>query len=76
MDLAQFIEQKLNGYAEKIKLGTAKMDELALGEMTFFMALRRVPTGKGTPTDMGMRDAINDTLQNKGIIKPGATFPK
>ena len=52
------------------------MDEFALGEMTFYMALRRVTTGKGTPTDMGMMDAINDTLQTKGIVKPGTTFLK
>lgn len=76
MELVQFIEDKLNGYAEKITRGSARVDEHAFGEMTFFMALRRVLAGKGTPQDLGMMDAINDTLQNKAILEKGATFLK
>lgn len=62
MDIEQFIENKLNSYAEKIIKGSSKVDELALGEMTFYMALRRVIAGKATPQDLGLMDAINDTL--------------
>ena len=70
----EFIESRLNAYAEKIKTGSAKIDDHSIGEMTFFMALRRVLAGKGTPQDLGMMDAINDTLQDKGIVKIGDTF--
>ncbi|NEP84362.1 MAG: hypothetical protein F6K39_43390 [Okeania sp. SIO3B3] len=76
MDINEFIEDKVNSYAEKIKTGSAKIDELALGEMTFYMALRRVIAGKGTPQDIGLMDAINDTLQLKGIINSGSSFLK
>lgn len=76
MNIDQFIEDKLNSYADKIKSGSAKFDEYALGEMSFYMALRRVLAKKGTPQDMGMMDAINDTLQEKGIIDKEETFLK
>ncbi len=76
MEVTQFIEEKLNAYAEKIKSGSARTDEHALGEMVFYMALRRVIAGKGTPEDLGMMDAINDVLQNKGIVKEGTLFFK
>ena len=76
IDMDQFIEDKLNTYADKIKKGSAKVDELALGEMTFYMALRRVISGKATSQDIGLVDAINDTLQFKGIIEKGKTFYK
>lgn len=76
MEITKFIEEKLNAYAEKIKSGSARTDEHALGEMVFYMALRRVIAGKGTPEDLGMMDAINDVLQNKGIVKEGTLFFK
>lgn len=76
MGTTEFIESKLNAYAENIKTGSAKVDEYSMGEMAFFMALRRVIAGKGTPQDLGMMDAINDTLQDKGIVKDGDTFIK
>ncbi len=76
MDMEQFIEDKLNSYADKIKSGSAKVDELALGELSFYMALRRVLDGRGTPQDLGLMDAINDTLQLKGILEEGKTFFK
>jgi len=76
MEIMQFIEDKLNSYAEKIKDSSARSDEHALGELTFYMALRRVLAGKGTPQDLGMMDAINDTLQEKGILQQGGTFLK
>lgn len=76
MEITKFIEEKLNAYAEKIESGSARTDEHALGEMVFYMALRRVIAGKGTPEDLGMMDAINDVLQNKGIVKEGTLFFK
>jgi len=76
MDTNSFIEQKLNHYAKAIIDGSAKVDEHALGEMVFYMALRRVLSGKATIQDIGMMDAINDTLQENGIIEPRRTFYK
>lgn len=76
MNLIEFIEKKLNAYAESIRQGGAKIDELALGELTFYMALRRVLTGQPTPQDIGLMDAINDTLQELGLVERTKTFYK
>jgi hypothetical protein len=74
--LAQFIEDKLNHYAETIVTGNQKMDEHALGELYFYMALRRVIDGKATFEDIGTMDAINDTLQKLGVIRSSDVFYK
>jgi len=76
MDLSQFIEEKLNYYADAIITGHEKIDEHALGEMTFYMALRRILTKNATFQDIGMMDAINDTLQELGLIDETVTFYK
>lgn len=76
MDLAKLIEEQLNKLAQRITTGGATSDELALGQMTFYMALRRVISGKGTAQDIGLMDAINDTLQELGIIDKKSTFFK
>jgi len=74
MPLTDFIEDKLNQYAAAIIRGGNKIDEHALGQLTFFMALRRVKEGKAIPQDLGTMDAVNDTLQELGLIEPNETF--
>ncbi|EGJ35594.1 MULTISPECIES: hypothetical protein [Moorena] len=76
MNLNDLIEEKLNYYAQKIVSGGSKTDEMAVGEITFYVALRRVVNGKGTLQDVGMMDAINDTLQSLGLVEEGKTFYK
>lgn len=76
MDLSHHIEDKLNYYAEAIIKGHEKIDEHALGEMTFYMALRRILNGTYTYEDVGLMDAINDTLQELKLISPDITFYK
>jgi hypothetical protein len=76
MDLNLFIDDRMNQYATAITKGGAKADEHAIGELTFYAALRRVVGGKGTPQDLGMMDAVNDLLQAKGLVAKGETFFK
>lgn len=76
MDLSNFIESKLNYYADAIINGHEKIDEHALGEMTFYMALRRILQKNATFQDIGMMDAINDTLQELKLIDDTVTFYK
>jgi hypothetical protein len=76
MALTNFIETKLNEYAQKIVKGGEKSDELAFGQLSFYLSLRRVLNGKATPQDIGLVDAINDTLQELGIIGKDKTFYK
>lgn len=40
------------------------------------MALRRVLQDKATNQDKGMIDAVNDVLQQKGLVAKGGTFYK
>ncbi len=74
MDLTAMVEGKLNQYAERIAEGGSRVDEHALGELVFYMALRRALSGSATPQDLGMLDAVNDTLQELGLIDSGTTF--
>ena len=76
MELTNFIETKVNEYAQKIIKGGEKSDDLAFGQLSFYLSLRRVLNGKATPQDVGVVDAINDTLQELGIINEGKTFYK
>jgi hypothetical protein len=76
MDLQHFIENKLNYYADAVIKGNEKIDEHALGELQFYMALRRVIDERATPEDYGMMDAINDTLQELKIVPRHKTFLK
>jgi len=70
----QFVEDKINEYAQKIIDGSDKRDAHAMGELEFFMAFRRVLKKQATPQDMGMMDAVNDTLQEMGLVAEGSSF--
>jgi len=76
MNLSTFIEEKINHYAEMIAGRKSKADELALGELYFYTALRRVLNDKGSTQDLGMMDAINDTLQHMGLLDSDMVFYK
>lgn len=76
MNLSDYIETQLNEHAQKIVTRSQRSDEMALGELTFYMALRRVLSGQATMQDMGLMDAINDTLQQLGRVEKGETFYK
>ena len=72
--MKSFVESKINDYAQAILDGSDKRDAHAMGELHFYMALRRILKGDGTVQDIGMMDAVNDTLQEIGIVFEGATF--
>ena len=76
MSIETFIEEKINKYAALIVKQGERGDDLALGELTFYIALRRVRAGKGTTQDLGLMDAINDTLQELGHLPNNASFYK
>ncbi len=69
-----FVEDKINHYAQMIVDHGDKADELAMGQLTFYMALRRVVKGEATTQDLGMMDAVNDFLQEQGIVNKGETM--
>jgi hypothetical protein len=72
--MKSFVEAKINEYAKAILDGSDKRDAHAMGELHFYMALRRILKGDGTIQDIGMMDAVNDTLQELRLVFEGATF--
>lgn len=76
MSIEAFVEEKINKYAALIVKQGERGDDLALGELMFYIALRRVMAGKGTMQDLGLMDAINDTLQQLGHLPNNVSFYK
>jgi hypothetical protein len=74
MDLLPFVEAKINHYGKAIVTGGDKMDDLALGELTFYIALRRGLKGTASTEDKGLLDAVNDTLQELGLVDKNSSF--
>jgi hypothetical protein len=74
MDVLEFIEKKINHFGEMIATQRDKADELAMGELLFYLSLRRVLKNQKTPQDIGMMDAVNDVLQFKGLVAEGKKF--
>lgn len=74
-ELLQFVEKKINTYAQVIINATDKGDDSALGELTVYMGLRRVLKGEELRIqDYGMLDAFNDVLKQLGIIEKGKFY--
>ena len=77
MDLNKYTTDNLHFYAKKISDETSqKIDEHSLGKVKFFFALRRILDGKANFEDIGLMDAINDILQELGIVESKKTFYK
>ena len=76
MNLEEFIENKINTYAQDIIDKGDIYDQLSLGEISFYMSLRSVLKGTATKQDIGLMDAVNDTLQALEIIETNETFYK
>ncbi len=76
MDSNLFIDKKINHYANMILEDKGKGDQQAIGELSFYLALRRVKNGKFTAEDLGLMDAINDFLRHQGIVNNTTLFYK
>jgi hypothetical protein len=76
MNLEDFIENKINTYAQNIIDKGDKYDQLAIGEISFYLSLRNVVKGNPTKQDIGLIDAVNDTLQALKIINADESFYK
>lgn len=74
MDILAFVEDKINHFGEMIATQRDKADELAMGELLFFLSFRRVLKNQKTAQDIGMMDAINDVLEIKGLVPKGEKF--
>lgn len=70
----QFIEQQINGAAQQIIRDGDKLDDFAGGQLAFYLNLRKVVKKTASRSEMGMLDAVNDTLQALGIIERSQTL--
>jgi hypothetical protein len=76
MDLKEFLDDEVNKAATNILTKGDKIDEVALGKLHFFLALRRALTKKASPEELGLLDAVNDTLQALEVVPKGKVFYK
>jgi len=76
MDLNEYVKKGITQNAQKLINGSDKDDELAIGKLAFLLPLSRVLNKKATLGDVGTLDAINDTLQQLGLVANGTTFYK
>ena len=71
MTLLEFktdLELTINTLAQRIIDAGPTIDEVTHGKLGFYMALRRVVNKTANPSDIGLMDSINDTLQKLSII--------
>ncbi|MDP6309237.1 MAG: hypothetical protein QGI65_08765 [SAR324 cluster bacterium] len=75
MDIIKYTDDNLHKYAQRIADETSqKIDEHSLGKVQFYMSLRRILDENANFQDIGLMDAINDTLQDLGIVEAKKTF--
>ncbi|CAK17559.1 hypothetical protein [Pseudomonas entomophila] len=64
-----FLEEQINAAAKQIQdKKKADLDHIAHGQLGYLLSLRRVVDGAATKEDLGVHDAINDVLQQLGVI--------
>ncbi|WP_439857361.1 hypothetical protein [Pseudomonas syringae] len=74
-DFQVLIEERIKLAAQTLADGKASTrDDVAEGKLDVFLAFRRTLQGKATARDLGMLDAINDSLQSLQILTSKETF--
>ncbi|MDB6145241.1 MAG: hypothetical protein JWP80_4285 [Pseudomonas sp.] len=76
MELNQYVDQRIAENEAKLTDASAKNDEMANAKLAFYRSLKRVLEKKATMTDVGTMDAINDLLQQLGLVPASKTFYK
>jgi hypothetical protein len=69
-------ENLYSSYLEKVDPGKSNLNEHAAGELRFYIALQHVLGGNLAHYHVGMIDAVNDMLQELGVISSNETFYK
>ncbi|WP_254875955.1 thioredoxin family protein [Pseudomonas viridiflava] len=73
--LFRFIEEQINLAAQRvITKKSAQLDDIAYGKLGVFLGLRRTLQNDATAQDIGMLDAMNDSLQCLGVLDKGETI--
>ncbi|WP_244651921.1 thioredoxin-like superfamily, group II member protein [Pseudomonas viridiflava] len=73
--LFRFIEEQINLAAQRVLTKkSAQLDDIAYGKLGVFLGLRRTLQNDATAQDIGMLDAMNDSLQCLGVLDKGETI--
>ncbi|MCE7762489.1 hypothetical protein GQL56_07515 [Pseudomonas putida] len=76
-DFKSFLETQINAAAKQIiDKQKPELDHIAHGKLGFLLSLRRVVDGTATREDLGLHDAVNDVLQQLGLVEAKATYLK
>jgi hypothetical protein len=73
---AEFIEAKINHYAQSILTYKDTSDAIAVGEIKTYALFRSILQGTATTYELGAFDAISDFLAFKGIAPKGKSIVK
>lgn len=74
-DFEQFVETQINQAAQAIVTRKSnKLDDVGFGKLGFYLAVRRALSGTPSSEDLGLLDAVNDSLQALGLLGRGGTF--
>jgi hypothetical protein len=70
-----FVEEQIYLTEQKLHNGkSARLEDVAYGKLGFYLALRRVLAGTSTTEDLGLMEAVNDTLQALKLLDDDETF--
>ncbi|QCI14838.1 hypothetical protein E6B08_27335 [Pseudomonas putida] len=67
------IEAATNQFKKKPE---GDLHDIAKGQLVFLQSVRRVLDGTATWEDHGLHDAVNDVLQELGVLKTHETYVK
>lgn len=75
VDFETFVESQINQAAQSIVTKkSARLDDVAFGKLGFYLATRRAMNGTASPEDLGLLDAVNDSLQALQLLDGDETF--
>jgi hypothetical protein len=70
-----FVEEQVKLAEQKLHTGKSpRLDDVTYGKLGFYLALRRVLEGTSTSEDLGLIEAVNDTLQALRLLDGDETF--
>ena len=70
-----FVEEQIRLSTQKMaSTQSARLGDVAYGRLGFYLALRRIVEGTSTSEDLGLMDAVNDTLQALKLLDKDETF--
>lgn len=75
VDFETFVEGQINQAAQSIVTRKiTRLDDVAFGKLGFYLVMRRAMDGTASSEDLGLLDAIDDSLQALRLLDGDETF--